>query len=61
METTQLLNDKINDIVHNYKINIGNIYHHYKNPDLKYKILNIGIYEATEEPLLFIKHYMDLV
>lgn len=37
------------------QVKIGGRYSHFKNPDHTYKVLDIVIYEANEEPLVIYK------
>lgn len=36
----------------NTNIKVGDIYYHYKNPNLYYKIIAIALDEETEEPVI---------
>lgn len=49
-EEKSLLN-KINSV----DIEIGSLYHHYRNPDQHYKIIEIGLNESDEEPMVIYK------
>ena len=47
------LHDKIKKAKQNVKI--GGIYHHYRNPKLKYEVLNVGLDEVSTEPAVIYK------
>jgi hypothetical protein len=54
-----LSTDDFNNIISNIPVKIGEIYTHYSNPNKYYKILNVALDEATEEPVIIYKSLQD--
>ena len=55
-DSTQLL-DKLNP--EQYNIEVGAYYHHYKNPQTHYKVLNLAVSEWDEEPVVVYQSMVD--
>ena len=42
-----------------YSIEVGAYYHHYKNPQIHYKVLNLALLEWEEEPAVVYQSVVD--
>jgi hypothetical protein len=57
-DPTQLL-DKLNP--KQYSIEVGAYYHHYKNPQTYYQVINIALSEWDEEPVVVYQSLADSI